>query len=255
LHATFSAGSIVGAGAVALALAAGLGFRSLYAALAVGLVVMAVAFILPVRSLDRLVTGTSEKPMRGFRPAFRLGRIRLCALLTGLSFGGEIVVADWTSIYLRDERDVSGSFAAACIVAFGIAMFLGRVLNGPMIRLLGVRSAIALQGAVTAAGGALIVAEGTALLAMAGCALTGFGVAGVGPTALSVAGIALPDDPASAAGVTLAGGYIGLAGMPVVSGLIADGISTRVTLSLVIVIGLAIAVAAMGMPRRIYQGS
>jgi fucose permease len=251
LHATFSAGSILGAGAVAVALGVGLQFRDVYGFLA-GVLLLLALVVAPVRWMDRDRHRGSVVPVQRFRVAFQSPTIRLCALLTGLSFAGEIIVADWTSLYLREDRGLSGSFAAACIVAFGVAMLIGRIVNGPMIRGLGVSRATMLQGVIASAGGVLIVAEVSAAAAMAGCALAGLGLAGIGPTALSVAGISLPADAGSAAGLTLAGGYIGLAGAPVASGLIADTQSTRTTLAMVAVVGLVVVFAARGLPDRRY---
>jgi fucose permease len=255
LHAMFSVGSIAGSAAVALGLAVSLTFRSLYLGLGAALVVLAVMFVLPMRSHDRDAQRASTDQRTHYRLALSSPMIRLCGLLTGLSFAGEVVVADWTALYLRDERGVNGSFAAVCIVAFAIAMLLGRLLNAALIERFGVRRAIMVQGVVAIVGGAMIVIETSALLAMAGCALAGFGLAGIGPTALSVAGISLPDDPASAAGVTLAGGYLGLAMTPVISGLVADGVSTRATLSFVMVLGALCVLFARGMPQRLYEGT
>lgn len=255
LHAMFSVGSIVGAGAVALGLALSFTFRSLYVGLAMLLIGLAILFVLPMRSHDREVREAGSVQPTHYRRALSSPLIRLCGLLTGLSFAGEVIVADWTALYLRDERGVGSSFAAACIVAFAVAMLCGRLLNARMIARFGVRGSIMAQGAIAIAGGAMIVTEVSAILAMAGCALTGFGLAGIGPTGLSVAGISLPDDPASAAGATLAGGYLGLAMTPVVSGLVADTFSTRTTLSFVMIIGALCLLFARGMPDRLYEGS
>lgn len=255
LHAMFSAGSIAGSAAVAIGLVVGLTYRSLYAGLLVVLVALAVLFILPMRSWDATDRQQGAVDQIHFRRAIASPLIRLCGVLTALSFAGEVLVADWTALYLRDERGIDGSFAAACIVALAVAMLIGRLFNGKVLGRLGVRGAIRLQGLVGTVGGVLIVTETVPAVAMIGCALAGFGLAGIGPTALSVAGIAMPDDPASAAGVTLAGGYLGLAATPVVGGLIADGLSTRTTLSLVMVLSLLCVGLARGMPSRLYDGS
>ncbi len=245
LHGTFSAGSILGAGAVAIALTVGLGFDAVYALLG-GMLLVLTAALFRVRSLDKGRRPNHEFPIQRFRDAFASPTIRVCGLLTALAFAGEIIVADWTSIYLREGRGYSAVFGAACIVAFGIAMLAGRLANGPLIRLLGIRRSIIVQGLVSLVGGTLIVIEGVQAFALIGCFFAGLGLAGIGPTALSVAGISLPGDPASAAGVTLAGGYVGLAGAPVVSGLIADGVSPRATLAVVVVLGIAVVVASFG---------
>jgi predicted MFS family arabinose efflux permease len=242
MHGAFSAGSILGAAVVAIALAAGAGFGSIYVGIAIGMFAIAAALISlhNVQIIFRRRSASAGGMQ--FRRAAKSRTIQLCAVLTACAFAGEILVADWTSIYLRDDRDLSGQFAAVAIVGFSIAMLLGRLVNGPIIRLVGIRATFVLQGIVTVCGGALIVTEQFDAFAVVGAALAGLGLAGIGPTALSVAGMALPEDAGSAAGFTLAGGYIGLAGTPVLGGLLADNVSTRVTLALVMAFGVAVVI-------------
>ncbi|MGD9713174.1 MAG: sugar MFS transporter, partial [Thermomicrobiales bacterium] len=88
LHAMFSAGSIAGAGAVAVGLAVSLSFRSLYAGLAVALLMLAVLFVFPKRAHDRSVKALGAQRPIQFRLALSSPLIRLCGLLTALSFAG-----------------------------------------------------------------------------------------------------------------------------------------------------------------------
>ena len=63
----------------------------------------------------------------------------------------------------------------------------GRVANGPLTAKAGPRAAMFFQGALTMAGGALMISTNSAVLIIAGCALAGLGLAGVAPTTLSLA--------------------------------------------------------------------
>jgi len=78
-----------------------------------------------------------------------------------------------------------------------------------------------------------------------GAFVAGFGLAGVGPSGLSLAGKALPSAPGAAAGLTLLGGYIGLAVAPLLGGLFASVASTQITLACVAAAGVGILLASL----------
>ena len=74
-----------------------------------------------------------------------VGAIAACAAL------GEGVMADWTTLFLRDVRDVDAGPAAAGFAAFSIAMTAGR---------LGVLLAVVVPSPVAAVAGFLLVGLG-----------------------------------------------------------------------------------------------
>jgi MFS family permease len=174
----------------------------------------------------------------------------LFAILTGLSFGGEALISQWAAIYLRDERDFSARIGVFAIAAYGFAMFVGRVSNGPVSAILGQRITILIQGAVTLLGGVLIFAGGPAAVAIVGCGLAGLGLAGTGPLALSLAGAAVPGAPGAASGATLAGGYLGFAAAPIVAGLVASTMSVRGVMIGVALAGALVIVMALRVPNQ-----
>jgi MFS family permease len=164
--------------------------------------------------------------------------------MTGLSFAGEVLIAEWIAIYLRDERGFSGSTGALAVTSYGVALMLGRLVNGPIVNRLGLKPSFQLQGVLTIIGGVLVVTNGPAMIALVGAFIAGFGLAGVGPSGLSLAGKAWPNAPGAAAGLTLLGGYLGLAAAPLLGGLFASVASTRVTLACVAAAGVGILVAS-----------
>lgn len=243
LHAGYSAGAVAGAGMAALLFSADFGFKSVY--LIVVAIFIGIAFAPALVGFkDRLGrTGDGESEVVSLS-GFREPTIRLAAIMTGLSFAGEVLIAEWIAIYLRDERGFSGSTGALAVTSYGVALMIGRLVNGPFVNKLGLKPSFQLQGALTIVGGILIVSGGPAIVALAGAFIAGFGLAGVGPSGLSLAGKAWPNAPGAAAGLTLLGGYLGLAAAPLLGGLFATVASTRFTLAGVAAAGVGILLAS-----------
>jgi fucose permease len=249
LHAGFSGGTMLGAGVVWTALAAGGGFRAVYAGLAAAFVLAAVWTVrVRLTATDSPVTVPASPGPSIALSLLRRSDVRWFAAITGLAFGGEALIAQWAGIYLREERGFSARVGVYAIAAYGLAMFAGRVTNGPLTNRLGDRRAIIVQGAVTLLGGVLIASRGPAAVAVAGCGLGGLGLAGMGPTALSLAGAAVPAATGAASGATLAGGYLGFAGAPVVAGLVASLFSAQVVMGGVALAGLAVVLMSFRLP-------
>jgi predicted MFS family arabinose efflux permease len=243
LHAGYSAGAVVGAGMTALLFSAGFAFKSVYL---IGVVIFIGIALAPalVGFKDRLGQLDGSESEAVSLSGFRDPAIRLAAIMTGLSFGGEVLIAEWVAIYLRDERGFSGSTGALAVTSYGVALMVGRLVNGQFVNRLGLKPSFQLQGVLTIIGGVLIVTNGPAVIALVGAFIAGFGLAGVGPSGLSLAGKAWPNAPGAAAGLTLLGGYLGLAAAPLLGGLFASVASTRLTLACVAAAGVGILLAS-----------
>lgn len=255
LHAGYSAGAVIGAAMTALLFSAGSSYKAVYLIVFAIFVVIALAPAL-VGYRDRLAppkrAGEDHSvSLSGFRDP----TIRLAAVMTGLSFGGEVLIAEWIAIYLREERGFSSSTGALAVTCYGVALMVGRIINGPFVNRLGLRPSFQLQGIMTLAGGLMVVAGGPVYVALLGAFIAGFGLAGVGPSGLSLAGKALPSSPGAAAGLTLLGGYIGLAIAPLLGGLFASVASTRLTLACVAAAGLGILLASFAVERDDHSSS
>lgn len=240
LHAGYSAGTIVGAGLAAILFANGGSFKTVYL---IVIVIFVVIFVSPAlvgfrdRLADPRAVGTSSNvSLSGFRDP----SVRVAAIMTGLSFGGEVLIAEWIAIYLREERGFTSSIGALAVTSYGVALMIGRIVNGPFVNRLGLKPSFQLQGVMTLIGGAMVVVGGPPAVPLVGAFIAGFGLAGVGPSGLSLAGKAMPSAPGAAAGLTLLGGYIGLAAAPLLGGLFASVASTRFTLACVAAAGIGI---------------
>ncbi|HET9659191.1 MAG TPA: MFS transporter [Thermomicrobiales bacterium] len=244
LHAGYSAGTIVGAAMTALLFSAGSSYKAVYLILIAVFIGIFLAPVL-VGFRDRLAQPRTDGSDEGVSlSGFRDPTIRLAAIMTGLSFGGEVLIAEWIAIYLREERGLSSSTGALAVTSYGVALMVGRIVNGPVVNKLGLKPSFQLQGALTILGGLLVVAGGPAGVALTGAFIAGFGLAGVGPSGLSLAGKAMPSAPGVAAGLTLLGGYVGLAAAPLLGGLFASVASTRLTLACVAAAGVGILLAS-----------
>jgi fucose permease len=228
----------------ALLFSAGSSYKTVYLIVVGVFLIIAFAPAL-VGFRDRLAapsSGNTEDAvsLSGFRDPI----VRLAAIMTGLSFGGEVLIAEWVAIYLRDERGFSSSTGALAVTCYGVALMVGRIVNGPVVNRLGLRPSFQVQGIMTAIGAVLVIAGGPAIVALTGAFIAGFGLAGVGPSGLSLAGKAMPASPGAAAGLTLLGGYVGLAIAPLLGGLFASVASTRLTLACVAAAGIGILVTS-----------
>ncbi len=243
LHAGYSAGAVAGAGMTAVLFSADFGFKSVYLVVVTLSLGIAIAPAL-VGFKDRLGQRASKESESVSLSGFRDPTIRLAAVMAGLSFGGELLIAEWVAIYLRNERGFSSSTGALAVTSYGVALMLGRLVNGPFVNRVGLKPSFQMQGVLTIIGGVLIITNGPASIALVGAFVAGFGLAGVGPSGLSLAGKAWPNAPGAAAGLTLLGGYLGLAAAPLLGGLFASVASTRVTLACVAAAGVGILLAS-----------
>ncbi|GAA5436634.1 inner membrane protein YbjJ [Deinococcus aquaticus] len=241
LHALWSAGSLVGAGGVALLLRTGLTpltYAALAAAVLAALALVALPRLLP-SALDRGAVGDD-------RPTFVLPRGPLLgiAALALLAFVAEGAIADWSAVYIRDALNTDRGLAAGGFVAFNLAMFAARLLGDPLRARFSAVALLRGGGVLAALGMAVALLAQSPGVAFVGFALTGLGLSNVVPVLFSAAG-ALPGVSA-ATGVAAAAsaGYAGFLIGPPVIGVLAGVITLKAALLLVVVFAALIAVAA-----------
>ncbi|MFT2719059.1 MFS transporter [Deinococcus sp. A31D244] len=241
LHALWSAGSLVGAGGVALLLRTGLTpltYAALAAAVLAALALVALPRLLP-SALDRGAVGDD-------RPTFVLPRGPLLgiAALALLAFVAEGAIADWSAVYIRDALNTDRGLAAGGFVAFNLAMFAARLLGDPLRARFSAVALLRGGGVLAALGMAVALLAQSPAVAFVGFALTGLGLSNVVPVLFSAAG-ALPGVSA-ATGVAAAAsaGYAGFLIGPPVIGVLAGVITLKAALLLVVAFAALIAVAA-----------
>ena len=218
LHAAFSFGALAGASLAALAIVAGL---DPLAHLAIVGAVGAIAAAVLTRGLvrDRGTAGARRVP-RPSRRLAALGVIAFCALLA------EGAVFDWSGIYLVDEAGAREGLAPIGLAAFSLAMGFGRLAADPIAASRGGEATARIGAAMAAVGLGLGLALAAPLPAIAGFGLMGLGLSAVFPLALRAAGdSAATPGPDLAAVSTL--GYAGFLTGPPAIGLLADSVGLR----------------------------
>jgi predicted MFS family arabinose efflux permease len=223
LHGSYSVGGL--AGALAGSAAAHFGVRPvIHFAVAAG-VLACVAWFGSLRLLVAADEGTAHEEERvGRRRGFLAGygAVVLLGLIGLCSFVGEGAVADWSSVYLRDDLSVSAGVAGLGYAGCSVAMAVGRLSGDRIVARFGPVAVLRVGGFVAAVGlGAGLLAHAP-WAAIAGFTLFGIGVAPVAPITFSAAGN-LPGVPASTAISRVTGvGYLGFLGGPPVIGQVAD---------------------------------
>lgn len=213
LHAAFSFGAL--AGAALGGLVAGLGVDvvvhlGLVAAAGSALVIGAGRLLLPPGA-----DAVPEGPMFAIptRALMLVGLFALCVLLS------EGAVSDWSAIYIDDEVGAAEGTAAGGLAAFSLTMAIGRLAGDRLNERFGAVSLARAGGSLAALG------IGTALLAGGPvAAIAGFGLAGLGLSALFPLALRAAAAQGASAGTAVAAvsamGYVGfLAGPPAIGGL------------------------------------
>ena len=238
LHALFSLGGLVGAGLGGLAADASIG-----AVLHLGLTGVIVAVLTPVIApllldLEPDVAAAAPTRVRPARPLLFLGVVAFCVLFS------EGAVADWSTIYLRDEAGAGPAQAAAGYAAFSLMMAIGRFVGDALTLRLGPVRLVRAGGATAATGIALAIAQGDPWVSVLGFGLVGAGLSSVFPTLMTAAGRSGVTTSAGAISVVSSIGYTGFLAGPPLIGMVAEALSLRLGIAVIGLAGLVIAVLA-----------
>ena len=194
LHASFSIGNLIAAGAVLLvARLAGDGARVITPAL---LMLCAVSVVALVAISRRVASGLGEVRAKALvssaQPRAAGRRVPAFALLLGamaFSFGlAEGTAVDWSSVHVTDVALVDPSTGALGLVAVSSFMIVIRLFGDRAVASFG-RVNVVRFGGLVAAGGYLVTLTGRSLpFVLIGWALVGLGVGMIAPQVYAVAG-------------------------------------------------------------------
>lgn len=227
LHGCFSVGTIVGAGAGALAswLSVPVGWHYSAAAAGVAALVLwaARAFRADTGGTPAAAAGTSAGSGSVMGRTWREPRtVLLGAMVLGMALA-EGAAGDWVALALADGYATTNAVGALGYGVFVTAMATARLGGGRLLERIGPVAAMRASAVAALAGVLLFVGAGSVPLAFAGLALWGLGVALVFPVAMTAAS----DDPLRAAARVSVVSTIGygafLCGPPLL-GLLADRI-------------------------------
>lgn len=246
LHGLFSLGGI--AGAAIGGLAAGLDvapwahFAVAGALLGLGLLV-AGRWLMPDRHRAAGAGEAETDRERGGRPPFS-GRAVLLGVVAFCVLVGEGSAADWSSVYLREDLQVSAGFAGAGFAAFSAAMAAVRLAGDRLIDRLGPVATVRWGGAVGGTGLGLALLVDRPAAGVAGFGLLGAGLAPIVPVVFSAAGRSEPAAGGHAIARVAALGYLGSFVGPPLIGMIA--VPAGLPLALAVPAALAVVAATCG---------
>lgn len=248
MHAWWSIGAFLGAGAGTLGVALGLGLAPQLVIIGVPSTLVALLLTARMVSDDR-----TSRPELGPERAKRGRRIVSAAmlLLGAVAFASmlcEGAAADWSSVYLRDSVSGSAAVAGLGYTAFALAMVLVRFAGNQLLARFGASRALPVLAVLAAAAIAVALAVGTVTLGLIGFFVLGLGVGTVIPTTFSAAGRLPGLHPGQAVAGVSAVGWAGFLFGPPIIGQLADAVSLPVALGLLPLLCALIAVAAVRVP-------
>jgi MFS family permease len=254
LHAGFSAGTVtgalLGAGCAAAGVPLTVQLPAVSVAAAVTLVWCARQF---APDADESRAHPAEHRRQRRRGRSRLTRVELLlGVLTFSSSLAEGAANDWLALVLVDERGAPEAVGALTFAGFNIAMTLGRLGGGGVIRRTGRAPVLRTAGVVAIVGVTLVALVPSLAAAVVGGVLWGLGVSVAFPAAMSAAG-EVPGRGAQAIGVVSTIGYTGfLAGAPTI-GLLAEQVG--LDLALLVVAGVVSLVVVLAPTARERQST
>jgi fucose permease len=134
----------------------------------------------------------------------------------------EGAVADWSAVYLRETLGSGPGLAAAGYSAFALLMAIGRLTGDRLTEQLGPLAIVRGGGVLVVLGMAVVLLSGAPLLAIAGFACVGAGVACSFPILLSMAARTPGVAPGTAIAAIATSGYTGFLVGPPLIGVLAE---------------------------------
>jgi MFS family permease len=251
-HAAWSLGAVAGAllGAVAAEIGVSRGWH--YTALAAALVPM--AFVAGQNLLPAQLDRGDATPGRRIRSAWRAGwppELLAFGAMGATVLTTEAAVADWSGVFLHENREAPLGLAGLAYVAFACSQTALRLIGDRIQTRVPAKHLLRWGGAVAAAGMAVVVLSPWAWLGIVGFGITGLGLATSLPVLFGLAGHLGADqagdaDAGAAAMIshfstmTYAGIFLG----PAVIGWVADLVGLTWTLSMLIPLLLAVSAGA-----------
>lgn len=198
-HASWSLGTVAGAGLGAGAAALQIVPALHLAGIAVALIVAATLIprLLP-RVIDAEATAAAEEERSGFRAQLAAWAeprtLLLGVLVLGMAFA-EGSANDWLALAMTDDRDLTDAQGALLFGVFSVAMTAGRIAGVPLLDRFGRVLVLRVAVVMAAVGLAVVILVPVVPITIAGIVVWGLGAALGFPVGMSAAG----DDPIGAA--------------------------------------------------------
>jgi MFS family permease len=236
-HGFYSVGTLAGSALGGLIIWAGMGGGS--GAVATAFVLFGLAVWLSMNLWP------SGRPVEQ-GPRFVLPPVAILGLgaIVFLTFAAEGGVTDWSALYLATVKQSSTALAASGVVVFSVAMVVCRLAGDAIVERIGGRNAVVGGGLLVAVGMALAVLSPWPLVSAIGFGILGVGAANVVPVAISAASRVPGVAPGIGVAAVTSMGYAGFLVVPPILGFVATAWGLSFALSLVALMGLAVAALA-----------
>ncbi len=233
-HAVFSIGLMLGALLGGFLARLGFDFQSHFYLIA-GINVLSIPLFYPHLLIDGNKLPDENKPKSSI---LNLGRyLTILALVAFCGMLCEGAMADWITLYFKEEVNLTSYSTTIGFSSFALAMVVGRFSGDYISQNFGVRNILTLNGFLISGGMLFTLYLPTVELKIVGCFLTGLGISTIVPLIYSQAGNQKNIEPAIAiAGVSTIA-YIGFLIGPVLIGYLADFFNLQNALILLVILG------------------
>ncbi len=246
LHAMFSVGGMVGAGAAAWMFSQGVAPRSQLFGVCAAVAVLAV--VASRGMLAKPATDVSATAQAHF--AWPRGRLAVIGVLIFAGMTAEGVMYDWSVLYLKQAVGMPQALAALGYATFCAAMALSRFGGDALRARYPERAVLRIGACVAAAAMAAVLLSRLGWTAFVGFALVGIGLAPVAPILFNAA-TRLPGISRAAAIASVTSvGYSGFMLGPPLIGSIATATSLSLALGVVVLAAVVLALGARYVPAR-----
>ncbi len=219
-HAMFSVAYAISAISTGFAREAGFGPTTIFAAVAVAIMLMSTVLRTDVEPVDDLARRANRFPWP---------LVILCGAIVLVAFCVEATVESWSALHI--ERTLGGRAAEGALgpAILGLTMAIGR-FSGQALTERFSDTAIIVVGTVLASFGALIAsAAPTPLIAYLGFGTMGLGIAAVGPMGLAIVGkMVRPEHRTAAVARAAVIGFMGFVLAPSLMGFLSGAFGLRV---------------------------
>jgi fucose permease len=244
MHATYALGSVTGALIAGALLSRGFDFR---VALIYVAVAQAIGALWTGATAQRDRSAAGDGSLLSISALFRSPALVVPAIVVLASFLIEGSMDAWAGLYLRDQLGASARVASIVFVAFAGSIFLGRVFASRILFGAGRRTTIVVAGVGSLIGGTVAVVADQPWVVAVGFLVLGFTLSAAGPAAFGLAGEAT-DDPTGAITAVTTVGYTGFVWSPPLLGWVAQSVSLRAAMGVIIIATLGIIGGGLAAP-------
>lgn len=258
MHACYGIGAAAGPAMMTGVLVAGLSWRWGYAGIAVLLAAMTICFFVTLRMWEDGSAEADKDPAAALRARADAMRRPLVWMHTGLFFayaGVEATAGQWSYSLLTEGRGMSPQLAGAAVSLFWASLTIGRIGFGALSARSRTDSILRGTMLVCPVAAAVLWADVAPPVNVLSLALLGLACAPIFPLLISVTPVRVGEMHSShTIGFQVAAAYLGIAGIPAITGVLARWISLEVVGPIILVSSIGVLILHEIVLRRVQSG-